>query len=175
MLLLIADGFKLFDNESEALILASDAKKILTPGDKTRLLELSRALVVVNVMVGKVMYYNDKVPDEEFFNKLTKIYIKYLKDIRRLQDVQTKIDQYFELGKVCIDLFSNPIEPGSWRAERAHLYNTADNKGMTALCEAFADVYSKEKEKNIIAFLFSQFFVKNDMTREYLKQFKVAF
>jgi hypothetical protein len=179
LLLLIADGFKVFENESDILILASDTKKVLTPEDKARLLELSRALVVVSIMVGKVAHYNDKVPGEEFAKKLNRLYLVYLKDIKRLnnQDVIKKMGQFSELGKACNYLFNNPTEPGSWAEERARLYKMdfAYNKGMITLCEAFADFYSKEKEKKIIAYLFSQFFVKNDMTGQYLKHFKIVF
>ena len=177
--MLLVYGFKLFEREFDFLIAVVDEKKILSKDDKDKLKELSGALVVVNLIVGKDIHFNDKISHDEFSERIGKIYINFLEDVKTLnrQEIDTRADQVAELIKTWKTLSEKRINNNPWEPEKYSLYSIDSVNDMEkfTLCYAFADLYSNKKEKNIAAFKFAKYFVKNDMTGEYLKEFKLIF
>lgn len=177
--MLLVYGFKLFEREFDFLMTAVDEKKILSKDDKDRLKELSGALVVVNLIVGKDIHFNDKISHDEFSERAGKVYINFLEDVKTLdrREIDIKVDQVAELIKIWKTLSEKQINNNSWEPEKYSLYpiNSVDDMEKFTLCYAFADMYSIEKEKNISAFKFAKYFVKNDMMGEFLKEFNVIF
>ena len=177
--ILLIYGFKLFEREFDFLMKAVDEKEILSKDDKDRLKELLGALVVVNLIVGKDIHFNDKIPHDEFSERTGKVYINFLEEVKTLskREIDTKADQVAKLISTCKTLSEKQIKKTSWEPEKYSLYpiNSVDDMEKFTLCYAFADMYSNEKEKNISAFKFAKYFVKNDMMGEFLKEFKVIF
>lgn len=175
--LLLVYGFKLFETQSDFLLSTVDESDVLSESDITNLKELSGTLVAVNLVVGEHIYLSDKISHDEFSELLAKLYVKFLEEVKTLDkiEINKKADQFGVLLNSWVQLQKVLLEGGSNEKESLYPYITVDDYLKYVLCYAFAEFYSKVKKKNIIAFKFAQYFVKNDMMREFLKEYKVSF
>lgn len=177
--MLIVYGYKFFNNEFDSLIAVVDSDKILLNNDKDKLRLISEALVIANLIVGKDIYLRDKISHNDFSEKLGKIYIKYLKDVKELK--KNNINIRVKYVRELIDIWGindekriqgTPFDPD----KRSLLeINNVDDMEKFSLCYAFSDMFSNEKAKSIIAFNFAKYFVKNDMMGEFLKEFEIIY
>lgn len=177
--MLIVYGFKFFENEFDSMMAVVDEKRVLSSIDKERLKELSGALVVVNLIVGKDVHLRNNITHDDFSEKIGKVYIKYLEEVKQLDrpQIDRQVSQVAELIESWNTLSDAQLKGKVLEQEKSSLYtiNSADDMEKFSLCYTFAELYSSENEKNIPAFKLAKYFVKNDMMGEFLKEFEVVF
>jgi len=175
---LVKYGFMVFDDHLDLMLIACDTEHCLTADDKRRLLELTGALVAASVLVGKHVHYDDKMPHDEFSDRLGRAYLDYLINHLHLgpDDVRRRAEQFLAILQRRNYLYEHPKEPSYWEhLKDPEAPSSPDEVTYLVLCYAFSDVYSEERDKNIAAFKLAKLFVTNDMTGEFLKRFRVVF
>jgi len=163
----IFNSVNFYDANSEKLISMADEFKVLNKNDAVELKELGYSLIIADLMVSCKVNFSGKISNKEIGKTIGFLYTRFLNEIKHLDEneIKKKVDV---LGKL-LDV-----------VETNEKSNNTEEELKFLLCSTFAKFYSggnlKDKKvegKRFAAFKLAKVFVKADIIKTMLKEFKI--
>lgn len=173
----ILGSVNFYETNADKLIAMADELKVLEENDMTELKELGYSLVIADLMTSCQINLNNKVSNEEIGEAFSFLYARFLGEVKHLtkKEIEPRMQT---LIKLIGESEKNGDSPMSDRIKNSSA--SEEEKFQILLCSTFAQMYSGEnlrdkkvEGKKFVAFKLAKAFVKANLIKTILKDFKI--